>query len=432
MQIPPFVLDHDLPKPLFTVLLLLLTCVCGGRALAAQVQGLYSASVPVASQQARDRDAAFNEALKRVLVKVTGQHDLLQNEAFLQALLPAQPYIQTFSYRENPDYQAYIDLQATLEERTPNQFGSDPAEQALFEALAAEEATILALPEQVPEPYVLDASFAKGLVDAKLTEWRIPVWGEIRPSLMLWAVMSSAGERELLSSANPRTELPKAAAREFAIPIITPVMDLSDTAAIDIDELWGLFPDAVSEAAMRYQPDTQLLVRINAPSSGGKWRARWNLLLRQNIGSSAEFETENIEDLWREIFAHVSRELSQRYAVLQSRSDVSALVLEVEGVQNFGDYVALREYLQGMPAVAGATLLWVNRDILAYRVTLAGTREQFDEFLELGGRLEQMDGTATPVLPPLSPPSNGALFNAPEVMQGPANAAVRLLWRTGN
>lgn len=353
---------------------------------AVQVSNLYSATVSVGSQQVSARDAAFNEALKRVLVKVSGQAALLEDTELLSAILPAQRYVQTFSYRENPEfaaYQRYREEQALVD--TPvdepvankNAF-ADPdvplAEQDVAEAFA-----------QVPEPFLVDVTFSKSLIDNRLAEWQVPIWGAIRPSVLAWVVLSEEGERQVVGSAHALAQDLRDQAEELALPVFLPVMDLEDVGAVNHDDLWGLFPDAIADAAARYRPDSNLLVRVSQ-SSNGLWSARWSLLLKREV-ISAELQDVTLNALWHTVLSFVGTQFSQRYAVLVSEQEAGALTLNVDGVDAFGDYVALRTYLRALPPVASAEPSALDRRSVTYRVRLNGSEQQFLEFLELGGKL---------------------------------------------
>ncbi len=386
----------------------LLCLLIAGHASSVQVEGIYSATVPLDSQRVAERDSAFDAALLKVVVKVSGQPALIENASLLSALLPAQRYVQTFSYRENPAYKAYQLQQEQLAEADkPDNSVQEPAD--IPEA--ADETEVVASEPEIPAPFLMDVTFSKTLVDSRLNEWQIPVWGDIRPSLLMWVAFSEDSHRQVLASTHPFAQEILAQAEALALPVFLPVMDLTDVTAVAIDDLWGLFPDAVEAASARYRPDTNLLMRLS-PSQDGLWSARWSLLLKREV-ISAEIQSVNREALWQAVLEFVSTEFSQRYAVRYTEQEAGSLALRVAGVKDFASYAQLRDYLRSLPPVASAEPTWLDRNSVSYRIRLNGSEQQFMEFLELGGKLTPVESPNlnSPVLEPALLVEQGA-FNA--------------------
>jgi len=82
----------------------LLLLALGQPLQAAEVEGLYQASVPVASRDdARERQQAFGTALRQVLVKLTGRTDVDREPVLQRALREAQNYVESFAYRNTSE-----------------------------------------------------------------------------------------------------------------------------------------------------------------------------------------------------------------------------------------------------------------------------------------------------------------------------------------
>ena len=78
-----------------------------GAAQAATVAGRdlvwYTAEVPVASQESRERDAALGRALAQVLVRVTGRADAPADPVLQRALRTAASLSMASEYREDEE-----------------------------------------------------------------------------------------------------------------------------------------------------------------------------------------------------------------------------------------------------------------------------------------------------------------------------------------
>ena len=66
---------------------------------AVEVTGLYEAEVPVTSQSAAERVAAIHTALEEVLVKVSGNAEVLQRPELKSLLDQAEQWVQRYQYR---------------------------------------------------------------------------------------------------------------------------------------------------------------------------------------------------------------------------------------------------------------------------------------------------------------------------------------------
>ncbi len=372
---------------------------------AARVDGLYAASVPVSSQQGKDRSAGFDAALREVLVKITGQRRVLEAPVY-QSLLPAESLVQTYSYAENPAYVRYVEEQAQLAllsaAAEPESAAADTTEGV--RGSVNDESLGEADEEPVPQPYLLDVSYAKHALDAKLAEYSVPVWGEVRPSVLLWLVRDD-GERSLVGSSDEAFigDLKDLASR-YGLPLYFPVADLQDQSSIVLEDLWGLFPGTAAQADLRYQPDLSIMMRVYQ-SQSGLWSANWLLPLGSEYLSGERYDAP-LQEVWDALVFTLSESLASRYAVLQSSSGSNGhFRLDIEGVKTFNEFIAVRSYLNGLPPVAAAQLEWVRGEVLRYELSLKGTLAQFYEYLQLDGRLRKQTLTISPQSYELAAPS---------------------------
>jgi len=344
------------------------------RAYAASVAGLHSASVEVASQQNDDRSAAFTIALNQVLIKVSGDEANLLTPGLNAMLNSPEVYVQTYSYRDNPDYLAY--LQFRLSQQPKTQGVEKPAPQS------AEKQTL-----EQPLPYILDVSFSAESVENKMNSFGLPIWGTVRPSILLWVVSEQSGERKITSSSDSSvTDVAEIVAQQRGLPIYFPVVDLADISAVDIDELWGLYPESVENASRRYAPDVVVMVRLVDIGDDG-WSGDWLVHTKQELLSGSKSGIDLL-GLWQGLFAQVSSNLASRYAVRKSGESLKDYIdISVSNVSTFKDYARLKKYLEALPPVSTSMLSWVNRGEVGYRIELAGTRDQFYEHIALGGGL---------------------------------------------
>lgn len=361
---------------------------------AVQVAQLYSATVQIPSQQGVDRSDGFNRALTQVLVKVTGDKTLASDPTFLSQLLPGEAYVQTFSYRENPAYKAYLEQQKAAQAALESEPVEVPATEEMTDAEVHSELSVdtkseVELSEIVPEPFLLDVSFSESGINRKLSTLNIPVWGKARPSVLLWLVTEKDGERTLIGDGlfEHQAYLERVA-EESGVPLFMPVADLVDVNGVDLSDVWALFPGAVDSVSERYRAEANVMMRLYSLPEGG-WATSW-LLQHGNVMESVEFTGDNIHLILEELIAHIGKVFSARYAVV--RSDVAEgadMKIEISGIDSFEDYVLVQRYLNTFPPVAKVTLEWVDANSHGYSLTLNGSPEQFFEHLDLSRTLKR-------------------------------------------
>ncbi len=352
---------HDLLRLFCLVLALLLPIA----SYAERVAHLYRATVPVASQSERDRNAGFDLALQEVLIKVSGREDRVLQQGLLQQFPPAEQLIQAFSYRDNPDWLAW-----------QNRSDADAVSLGRHQI-------------QEPLPQLLQANFAAAAIDQRLSALGIPVWGAVRPSILVWAVAEQAGERALLGNADAvgLADNLQVQARQRGLPLFLPSADLQDIMAVSLEGLSELFEGSVADANQRYQPDAVLLVRLFEVAPGS-WNATWKFVHRQESISGQRRQLAMASAV-SEMSKDVAEYLAQRYAVLKGRDQSTAhaglLTLEVEQVVGFDEFIKLQRHLERLPPVAGLSLQRVDGTQVVWQIKLAGTFEQLLEHIELAG-----------------------------------------------
>jgi hypothetical protein len=365
--------------------------VCLGFALVTQasvVDGIYTSVLQVKSQQSIDRQAAFNEALARVLLKASGDHSLLERQDILSRFYPAEQYVLSFSYRENPAYADY------LKRRSESKNGSGSvAVLAQSSGNFAEASTQQDDNDQQPTPlpFLMEVNFSGKALEQAMLAHGVPIWGTVRPSLMMWVVLEEDGRRQLLgeTAAHPLSEFFVREAGHFALPVLFPQADSSDLSVLTISDLWGLFPDAINRAKDRYRADGDLMVRVYK-SLDKRWVANWQLL----IGGeryAASMQVDQLHVLARTLLGEVTALISERFAIkadqIQADNRVRLVVTEVD---SFQDYVDIQEFLEKLAPVKSQFIERIQGDALTLSIELNSSDTRFYEYLNLSGRFEKL------------------------------------------
>ncbi|MGM0449997.1 MAG: DUF2066 domain-containing protein [Pseudomonadota bacterium] len=374
----------------------LLLAALAGPAQAVVVDRLYEAVVPVDDTGEDARDEAFREALRQVLLRLTG------NRESVRELVPpvsddddegaddselsgrAARFIDAFSYRRDDDDQ--LELHATL---------------------------------------------SASALGRELADREIPVWGANRPRLLVWFVVDDRGERELIHRENtlppfladpmepldgpaiaaekgPWKEPLSAASRRRGLPVALPFNDEQDRSRVSISEIWGLFPERIRNASERYEHDRLAVVRVNR--LGGGWRARWHLWRDGSVvadGTMREDDRASVVDSLVDAWAD---RLASNFAVALEKGDgLRSARMVVSGVDSLKSYAAVRQSLSSLEPFRSVQVSAVNQNRLTLGLAFNGDLPLLRDYIALDERLELMGGPPDGAIPTGSDDGDGGL-----------------------
>lgn len=351
-----------------TVLLLFLltTSLSAG---AAQVADLYQAEV-----EARDGPAQWQRlALQQVLVRVTGNADIADVPQVAAELASPSSYIKQ------------------------------------FEAIRHQDGNRMRV--------LLDAV----KINQLLQNNQLPVWGSMRPDVLVWLVLQDGQQRRFIRAAD--TELITALQKAFkqsALPLLQPLYDIDDINQLSETDVWAGFWQPITQASGRYSPDVVIAATVNMQAGEGdaalslSWqRQADNRTLRDEVTAT------DADSLMQAFSAVLASQLANQYASVLSSEGDAQLLLEVQQLQNLADIVNVQRLLQQLVGVTEVTISRFANDSAYYlirsntgadgllnalrfspRLSLAGAAISDGTALMNGevGQDQALDSTAVPVL----------------------------------
>ena len=312
---------------------------------AVEVKDLYVAEVLVASQSAGELRRGAATGLERVLVRVSGETDVNRSQAVRAALSQPENYYYQFGY--------------AWPERAADAAGTGGWQ-------------------------LLRLLFDPAAVTRLLREAGLPIWGETRPQLLLWVVVEEAGERRFVAdnTGGPIRDALDLAGRRRGLPLLYPLNDLQDQAAVSPALVWGGFFDRVESASIRYPADVILIARLSRRREGG-WLGRWSYRL---TGSWVEFESSASDPagLMAGLADRLVDDLAPRYA---TSSTVARVLIGVSAVTSLQEYAAVLDYLGELSSIVSVTPRTLRGEELYLLLETEGQIEQLKEVINLGSRL---------------------------------------------
>jgi hypothetical protein len=175
------------------------------------------AHIQVDDQSQRTQQSALKQALRQVIVKLSGSAEVLTNPGVRAALSSPQSYLRSYRFNFEDGKTFYI------------------------------------------------ADFDQAKLSSLLQREMLPLWGAVRPETLVWiAEEQGNASRTILDETSPSVlkDTLQATAKERGVPLSLPLMDLTDSVNITSFDVWGRFVEPLKLASSRYATDNIIGARI--------------------------------------------------------------------------------------------------------------------------------------------------------------------------
>jgi hypothetical protein len=310
-------------------------------------QDLFEAEVPVTSQQPAERTAAMKTALSEVLVRVTGQRELLRSGRARALLDDPARYVQQYRY--------------------------------------------FTVPDSSPPELRLRVRFDGNAVRQVLSEQGVAYWGgSERPDTLVWLAVEESGRRYILSAEDDtqaRRLLGKAA-QQRGVPLVFPLMDLEDESQVRFSDIQGGFHQRVLAASERYDPQAVLIGRLHRGPSGS-WVARWELRV---AGNPTRWSDSNAQlgGVLQAGIDNVADTLASRLAVSTGATLGNTVTITVQDINTLTAYARVTGYLASLTTVNRLQVQQVAESSVQYALQLNGTLQGLTQTIAIGSVLEPL------------------------------------------
>lgn len=374
-------------KSLTFYLFFIVTVIFLTPAQAVEVTDLYQASVAINSQTSGDRPSALKKALAAVMVKVGGKKSVLDNAVIKSALKNHQQYLSQYRYQNKP---VRIDSSAQ----------STRQQQQLF----------------------LIASFNEKKINSLFQQANLPLWGSLRPQVLLWLVEEQGFTRTIMANST-NSDLPFMV-HDFSarrgLPMMMPLMDLTDASQLTISDIWGRFEQPVRAASARYFAEAIVVMRISnaslisqeannslktdapeqttkncgllciqpqqTPQSQQDYVLDWSLITNQQTFSQ-QYQGKERQELLQQGLDDITEQIYQYYAL--STTSQHDFVIEVANVDSLATYAKVFDFLSNLSAVKSVALLSAKGQSRRFQLQLLGSVEALLASLKLNKQLKQ-------------------------------------------
>ncbi|MGO9931485.1 MAG: DUF2066 domain-containing protein [Steroidobacteraceae bacterium] len=298
----------------------------GGPAIAATRNELYQATTGVAGRCDSADGAAFQAAMKTVLVRVTGRRSADEDPALAPLISNARRYVQ--QCRSAPDNQLWVAFDGPAIERWLTQNGQ-------------------------------------------------PLWGQERPTTLVLLAVQSGPQSGTVVTTDDSGELKAAidaAAWARGLPLLWPSAAELQKNHLDFTAVNGGSPSAVAELGRRIGGEGVLIGR--ASGAGASANVRWIHLFQDRSGeySGALEGVNRAADLYAGLFA--------------ASGNLAPVDIEVTGVSDLRDYAGIEAYLESLTFISHVSVESLSGDTIRFRLATRGGGDSLQRALSLGGRLQ--------------------------------------------
>jgi len=329
-----------------TIVFLILFAFQAQNAYAIKVSGLYQAAVTVADESVSKRNPAIKQALIKVLVKLTGDRNIRSSSDIAPLIERPERFVQQFRYRQ-------VD---NLEE--PDVRSTE-----------------------------LLVEFDETALNDGLRSYGLTIWGQERPSVLVWLAHEQNETRRLVSFEDRPEYLNMldAGATARGLSLLFPLLDLEDSSQISVSDVWGGFKDPISGASNRYQADVILTAKV-IQVLPNLWESNWTAYINDQTQSWVS-EGELAEIVLQEGIDELADRVASQYANTGS-SVTEVIELLVTDVDNLDKYARALSYLESVQSVSSVQVKRVSRNNVMFTLVNRGGLAAIDQSVALGKTLE--------------------------------------------
>lgn len=312
---------------------------------AIEINDLYYTQVPISSASEAEKQKAFKTAAKQVLIKVSGNAAIADQQDVYKLLSKPEKLIQGFHY----------------------------SEEILHESEMDDNISQLYLNVQLNEQAINDI----------LTRTGQPIFGKNRPKILLWMVMENSIEQSILSD-NDEHELRhliKNITKNLGIPVLLPALTLNDLSDWNPSEIFNVSEEWYSKMKNRYGTDGVLVGYINVASTS-QTGSQWQLLLKDNKYSWNHDKSDVNQNL-TEAFHQLGSYLSLQFNPSNTVSGPHNYEVTISNINSLKDFKRIKSYLSSIEQANTVAISELTEDTVKFAVNFNGDKHLLARFVGL-------------------------------------------------
>jgi uncharacterized protein len=301
---------------------------------------IYQTAIAFDEATPNSRDKARSEGMEQVIVRATGMTEAAKNDVVQQALAQSDHYLSQVST------------------------------------------------ELVADQSILKMQFNSEQIKQLLVEAKLPYWPPSRKNILVWMIQDDGSQRSILweNSASDLVTQFKTLSEQRGLPVTIPIGDIDDITAISSTDLWGEFPQPISQASLRYAADAILIVRVEPKA------IHWTLFDQKAdalITSMKEPVRGTLAtDLSMDkLVADITTESAKQQSIQRIENSTLVVTLVVNNINGAVDLFQLEQMLHQLTTVAELDVVEVQGESATYRTHILASKSDFERELLSTGML---------------------------------------------
>ncbi|MCH9643443.1 MAG: DUF2066 domain-containing protein [Gammaproteobacteria bacterium] len=341
-------------KKLLPTLLLIFFLISGSFGLArANTHNLYTAELPISDPSYSAVQKVFPVAFANVLVKISGNQQVMTLPQIQNVMSQINQYIQSYSYESKLDQEGNKQL-------------------------------------------LVKINFDENGINNLLSQANQPIWTQGRLKTLVWLSVDDGQQTPYILSMGLNNALGQALQADVAqrgLKVLLPVLDLQDQNYINTDTTKAFDQQKLLSAAERYGVKVVLAGDIKqvAPQ---QWQAQW-LLLMNNQPLNWSNQASSIDDLVAQGVNNLANIMVNQYAISTNNGLQTQVSLEVLNVNSLNEYVALLKYMRHLSAVSKVDVENMANSTVVLNVTTVGGSQALNNTLSNDDVLKPIPSSLT-------------------------------------
>lgn len=254
-----------------------------------------------------------------------------------------------------------------------------------------------------PSQTVLAVTFNSSAIQKILTDAGQPMWDAERPKTLIWLVVNNSNSKNTVLDNDAATKQPVAVAltqiaRNRGLPIFFPLLDLSDEALIskNANSSAPLTTADMQSLANRYHVDS-ILAGVITPE-GNQWQAQWRYLLDSApINWSQDSDTAN--NIAEQAINTVASTMVAQLAISTISNIQTDALLQINQVSNLQTYSQLSQCLSHLSNMTSLAPVDLNDKQVTFKVHFNGNSEQLIQTAQKNCGITYQNTTSNPSQP---------------------------------
>jgi hypothetical protein len=304
----------------------------------------------VASQSAEAQQQAINAAFSQLLIRISGNSQILQNADIQHALPNVSNYIEQYTYVQTP-------LSGQNADGNP-------------------QATQL----------TLQVGFDQQQIRQLLQNAKQSIWGRDRPTVLMWAALVVGPTQNLLglTTQDPTVALLQQLATQRGLPLLWP--NITAAGSTWLADVLQPNLDNIKQASQSYNANT--IVILHLTNNTTSWDAQATLLM-DNQSTSWHFTANDAATVLQQTMNAITDTMAQHYMVSDEEAK-SNITLTITHIETLEDFIKVQTYLKQLNPVRNAELLQLQAESAQFEIVYDGSESDLLSAIKLDHKLVPM------------------------------------------